>query len=321
MQQRPSDESVQPDPERSVRQRIRSFRLSPIWLLPALPLLAALVLVSWPLPSSATGASPASSAPPPPGMASGEPLQVLLRVFPRPFSPTTTIGVTSDVGWISGNVALTDGLLEGYHPPTLVTAPDVTPPEDGQPEAQPVPPAAAGPTPASTATPTITPTVTPTVVPTPVPTPIATPVPTVVPPQPVSNLVLSPREALLLAAMNEARVAAGLSALVPRADLTEVARARSEEMTRLGYFAHYHPDGTSAYQLMAEAGITFSAAGENLVKTFGDVEHSVEIGFQALMNSSTHRDNILKAVYARVGVGSFTSDDGVTIITVVFTDR
>lgn len=92
-------------------------------------------------------------------------------------------------------------------------------------------------------------------------------------------------------------------------------------MTRLGYFAHFHPEGRSAYELLAAAGVTFSAAGENLVKTYGDIQESVAIGFEALMNSSGHRDNILKPAYTRVGVGSFTSEDGVTIITVVFTDR
>ncbi len=121
--------------------------------------------------------------------------------------------------------------------------------------------------------------------------------------------------------MNEVRAAAGLSTLVARADLVDVARARSNEMTELDYFAHFHPDGKSAYQLLAEAQITFSAAGENLVKTYGDVERSVEIGFEALMNSPTHRDNILKPAYNMVGVGSRTNAEGTTIITAIFTDR
>ena len=121
--------------------------------------------------------------------------------------------------------------------------------------------------------------------------------------------------------MNDARTAAGLATVVPRSDLTAVARTRSEEMIRLDYFAHFHPDGHSAYELLANAGITFSAAGENLVKTFGDVQHSVDIGFEALWNSPTHQANILKPTYTRVGVGSHVGDDGTVIITTIFTDR
>ena len=126
---------------------------------------------------------------------------------------------------------------------------------------------------------------------------------------------------MLLAAMNQARAAAGLDPVTPRSDLTAVARARSHEMIRLDYFAHFHPDGHSAYELLADADITFAAAGENLVKTFGDIAHSIEIGFEALMNSPTHRANILKPNYTRVGVGSSSDANGMTIITTIFTDR
>jgi uncharacterized protein YkwD len=132
---------------------------------------------------------------------------------------------------------------------------------------------------------------------------------------------LAPREALMLAAINDARVEAGALPLSPRADLTAVARSRSEEMVRLDYFAHFHEGGRSAYELLDAAGITFASAGENLVKTPGDVERSVELGFAALMASSTHRDNILMPLYTQAGIGSATGEDGISIITMIFTDR
>ena len=209
--------------------------------------------------------------------------------------------------------AASEGPATAAGPTATPAAPSVSAPE---PTAQPASDA--------TAFPTMLPTAVSTPAPTPVPT--ATPTPVAAGPAPdaeqvSSDVVLAPREELLLAAMNAARAEAGLSTLIARGDLTSVARARSEEMIRLDYFAHFHPDGHSAYELLAEAGVTFSAAGENLVKTYGDAEQSVAIGFEALMGSATHRDNILKAVYSRVGVGSFTSADGITIITAIFTDR
>ena len=133
--------------------------------------------------------------------------------------------------------------------------------------------------------------------------------------------LLSPRETGLLEAMNVARRAAGLEPLQIKAALTEVARARSRDMTEHSYFAHFHPDGISAYELLSAAGLTFSAGGENLAKVGGEVEHSVRSAIDALLRSPTHRDNILNPRYRFVGVGSVTSDAGVTILTSIFTDR
>ena len=302
MQERPS-ELTDEQPAR------RSFRPTAAWLLPVLPLVAALILVSWPIPSAATGTLRSDDVCP----------EVLRAVFPpnEPPSLARRLLIPEErPNWLPPADE-----LAAARPPQLEA--DAPYSEDG-PSAG--PPPAPRPVAIPAATP-VQPTATPTEVakagPTPVATlPVATPSPTptaALPPEP--SLVLSPREALLLDAINDVRAAGGLSPLVPRADLTEVARARSEEMIRLDYFAHFHPLGRSAYELLAEEGITFSAAGENLVKTYGDVAHSVEIGFEALMGSPGHRDNILKPVYVRVGVGSFTSDDGVTVITTIFTDR
>jgi uncharacterized protein YkwD len=121
--------------------------------------------------------------------------------------------------------------------------------------------------------------------------------------------------------MNAARVERGLAPLAVRQDLTEVARARSEEMTRLGYFDHFYERGTSAYALLAAAGVTYSAGGENLAKVAGDSATSVTLAIQALMDSPTHRDNILGGAYTHVGVGAVTDSEGITIFTTIFTDR
>jgi len=274
-----------------------------VWLLPVLPLVAAVLLAaSWVIPSAATGAT----APNPANGSLGAPTDFFRAAFP-------TASVTAEPDWRPGRVAPADEMAETHD---LLVRSYVLSPRQAAP-APAVSEPIAGPTPAPA--PTVGPRPTPTPVSTPTPAPTATPV--AGPPLAASTAGLSPRESLLLVAMNDARAAAGLPAVVPRADLTEVARARSEEMIRLDYFAHFHPEGHSAYELLASAGITFAAAGENLVKTFGDVQHSVDIGFQALWDSPTHQANILKATYTRVGVGSYTSDDGTTIITTIFTDR
>lgn len=142
----------------------------------------------------------------------------------------------------------------------------------------------------------------------------------VTPPAPEA-LVLSPREEGLLREMNREREQFGLEPLVASATLTSIARARSRDMTELQYFGHFHPDGVSVYSLLQAAGVRYAAGGENLAKVAGDVEHSVQSAIEALMESDSHRENILNPRYRFIGVGSVTDDSGITILTAVFTDR
>jgi len=247
-------------------------------------------------------------------------------------------------GWTALTAALASGepstnpLVRSAFAPAIAEAAADPAPALAGPEA---PPPTAEPTAALEVTPTAVPTPVPTVVPTVAPTPepaqppeasptvAPTPVPTAVPVAtapaaaagPPPTLALSTRELGLLDAMNAARAERGLPALTLRQDLTEVARARSEEMTRLGYFDHFYEGGTSAYALLAAAGVTYSAGGENLAKVAGDPATSVTLAIQALMDSPTHRDNILGGAYTRVGVGAVTSSEGITIFTMIFTDR
>ena len=133
--------------------------------------------------------------------------------------------------------------------------------------------------------------------------------------------VLSPREEGLLREMNREREQFGLEPLVASAVLTGIARARSRDMTEQQYFGHFHPDGISVYALLQAAGVRYAAGGENLAKVAGDVEHSVRSAIEALMESDSHRENILNPRYRFIGVGSVTDDSGITILTAVFTDR
>lgn len=344
MQKRPEERPPRrADGAESLPGRIHRPRL--VWLLPAFPLIAALTLVSWPFPPTATGAATVYEA----AFPTAEEVATDRGVRPTgPFGPSDELAETADLLTLALTLPSAPAPAESAlasDPSTPTPTSDTTAPRAAGPD--PAPPTSARPTPVATATPrpvttpTPQPTPEPTVLPTAVPTPRPTPappaaptsaptaIPTLVPTvaagptaaPPPAGVSLTPRETLLLAAMNDARAAIGLRAVLPRADLTGVARARSEEMIRLDYFAHFHPDGTSAYELLASAGVTFSAAGENLVKTFGDVQHSVEIGFQALWDSPTHQANILKSTYTRVGVGSSVGDDGTVIITTIFTDR
>ena len=120
--------------------------------------------------------------------------------------------------------------------------------------------------------------------------------------------------------MNQERAAAGLPPLVLEAGLTKIARTRSHQLIDQGYFAHTDPYGYSMYvELLAHFGYTsYAWAGENLAMNNYDVSESPERATKSLMNSPTHRANILATDFFRVGIGEVTDAEGRHFFTMIF---
>lgn len=138
-------------------------------------------------------------------------------------------------------------------------------------------------------------------------------------PEPVAASV---RETGLIAAMNAARGREGLAPLRPHPTLMSAARSRTTDMLAHNYFAHIGPSGQSWYTALANSGWpSVSGGGENLARVSGDDASSVAVAIQKLMESPTHRANIMNPAFRLVGVGADTSGAGATIFTTIFTDR
>ena len=105
-------------------------------------------------------------------------------------------------------------------------------------------------------------------------------------------------EKQMLDLVNQERVAAGLKPLAPDPELTEVARRHSADMFARGYFAHDTPEGTSPFDRMRAAKVSFTTAGENLA-----LAPTIPVAHTGLMNSPGHRANILRPEFGRVGIG------------------
>jgi hypothetical protein len=97
---------------------------------------------------------------------------------------------------------------------------------------------------------------------------------------------------------NQQRTAQGLTSLTHNASLSNAAAAKANHMFAQQYWAHIAPDGTSPWFFIKNAGYSYSVAGENLARDFGDSGSVVT----AWMNSPTHRDNIVSAKYKEIGV-------------------
>ena len=153
-------------------------------------------------------------------------------------------------------------------------------------------------TPAATAKPTAVPTAAPTAKPTAAPTAVPTAKPTVKPtiPQGSDNLAFEKRVVELV---NEQRALNGLAPLTLSSKLSDVARAKSQDMHDNRYFSHTSPTYGSPFDMMKAFGISYRTAGENIAMGYSSPE-SVMDGW---MNSPGHRANILNAGYTTIGVG------------------
>src|SRR5690606_35523701 len=105
-------------------------------------------------------------------------------------------------------------------------------------------------------------------------------------------------EQQMLHMLNNARKQSGLPLLKFDEKLAEVARRHSLDMFRQGYFSHYSPDHKSPFDRIRESGIHYAIAGENLA-----LAQNIKLAYEGLMQSPTHKANILSSRFGRVGIG------------------
>jgi uncharacterized protein YkwD len=98
--------------------------------------------------------------------------------------------------------------------------------------------------------------------------------------------------------VNDDRRAHGLAPLQLDAQLSEVARAHSQEMLETGVVAHISPTTGSAVDRVVAGGINSAVILENVARAYGVSEAE-----QGLMNSPGHRANILSDKATHLGVG------------------
>lgn len=103
--------------------------------------------------------------------------------------------------------------------------------------------------------------------------------------------------------VNQERAKQGLSPLTQDWQLSRVARYKSEDMKKLGYFSHTSPTYGSPFDMMKSFGISYRSAGENIAKGYTTPEAVVK----AWMNSPGHRANILNSSFTHIGVGYVAS--------------
>ena len=105
--------------------------------------------------------------------------------------------------------------------------------------------------------------------------------------------------ASIIAFTNEERASYSLTTLTPNATLEKAAQRKAEDMAAKGYFAHVSPNGKEPWDWLKEERYDYQFAGENLAVNFFDSSAVVH----AWMDSPSHKANIVKPVYAEIGIG------------------
>ncbi|GAB7387824.1 SafA/ExsA family spore coat assembly protein [Bacillaceae bacterium] len=110
---------------------------------------------------------------------------------------------------------------------------------------------------------------------------------------------LHPFERQVIQLVNQERAKRGLPALQANAELSRVARIKSQDMRDRGYFSHTSPTYGSPFQMLKAFGISYRAAGENIAAGQPTPAQVV----QGWMKSPGHRQNILNPNFTEIGVG------------------
>lgn len=121
---------------------------------------------------------------------------------------------------------------------------------------------------------------------------------------PLGTLTPDPiAEEQMLELINRERAAAGAGPLKLDERLRDVARQHSREMFELDYFSHSSPVSGSPADRLRAAQVPAVTMGENLAYA-----PNVQIAHEGLMNSPSHRANILQPEFTRLGIGVIRSE-------------
>jgi len=133
------------------------------------------------------------------------------------------------------------------------------------------------------------------------------------PTTPAPSTGLTADEAKMVNLVNQARTGQGLKALSVNSQLVTLARRKSQDMVDKNYFSHTSPTYGSPFDMMKNAGIKYSTAGENIAGAA-----TVESAHQSLMNSPGHRANILNSSFTQIGIGIVSGSQYGKIFTQMF---
>jgi hypothetical protein len=121
-------------------------------------------------------------------------------------------------------------------------------------------------------------------------------------------------ESCLLDKINDARAGDGARTLIMASDIVDGVRDWSEWMA---YNTFRHTTTSERYAILPDGAFT---AGENIAWRWDPNQQDCSPIHSMFMNSSGHRDNILRTKWRYVGLGAYMESDGTWWVTEIFFD-
>ena len=106
--------------------------------------------------------------------------------------------------------------------------------------------------------------------------------------------------------VNTERQKQGLKPLVYDYKLAQIAVVKANDMISKGYFDHESPTYGKPWDMAGIFDYSFTSFGENIAKNFSTPKSVVD----AWLNSTKHRENILKKSFTNIGVACIKGTDG-----------
>jgi uncharacterized protein YkwD len=126
-------------------------------------------------------------------------------------------------------------------------------------------------------------------------------------PTDTSFILLVNDEQSLIDLTNADRAANGVDPVKWDAETLPIARARAEQQLGSQSLSHYDGDGQLVFaELLGQASLAYHLAGENLARASASDASITSRVEQALMQSPTHRKNILEQRFHRLAIGAAT---------------
>lgn len=128
--------------------------------------------------------------------------------------------------------------------------------------------------------------------------------------------LLSQDEQIFLNLINNKRIENNLPEFEIDNDLLNLARLKANDIEKNKYFSHTSHTLGTFYEMLSNHNITYSKASENIARNVNS-----ESAIKALMNSESHRNNILSQDFNYTGIGVVNSVNYGKIFVQIFLAR
>lgn len=128
-----------------------------------------------------------------------------------------------------------------------------------------------------------------------------------------SNTVLSQDEQIFFNLINNKRIANNLPEFELDETLLNLARLKANDIVENKYFSHTSPKYGTLFEMLVNNHISYSKASENIARNL-----NADSAVESLMNSTSHKNNILSQDFNYTGIGVVNSVDYGKVFVEVF---